>query len=74
MIAVSYPIAFTFATLLAISSARAEAPSVVAEMEVTPPFWAFVLFFTLLGVTSLAFGILNPETAALVGMDGIVSP
>jgi hypothetical protein len=74
MTAVSYPMAFTFATLLAISSARASERPFFAEIELTPPFWVFVLFFILLGGASLLFGILNPETMALMGMDGIVSP
>jgi hypothetical protein len=73
MMNIEVPSAFTLASLTAVSSASADwlfHPRFA--FKITP--WSVSLFLLALGCVSSYFGILNPETMSLVGLDGIVAP
>jgi hypothetical protein len=72
-IGIGYPLAFV-AMALAISSAQANDFPRLQDGELRIPRWLVPLFLVLLGSASFAVGILNPETMALVGMEGVTAP
>ena len=70
----TYPFAVIFATLAAISVARAKEPWTFAGCNFALPLWLGTLVLIGLGCASLVFGVLNPHTAAMVGLEGIAAP
>jgi hypothetical protein len=73
-VGIGYPLAFTIATVLAISSARASDVLDRSRLDFEIPPWLVYVFLVVLGLASFAVGILNPETMALVGLEGIAAP